>query len=41
MTDTERVDKALEYLQNPRYDRMSGYTPALQDLWRILNREND
>lgn len=41
MTDTERVDKALEYMRNPRYDRTLGYTVALQDIWHILNREND
>lgn len=40
MDDTERVTRALKYLQKPRYDRILGYTVALQDLWNILNREN-
>lgn len=41
MDDTERVTRALEYMKNPRYDKILGYTVALQDIWDILNRENE
>ena len=34
-------EKVREILREPRYDAILGYTPTLQDLWRLLEKEDE